>query len=57
MKIEDALEIVRQACAAFRGTLKDHQVLQQALQVLRENLADKLAQPQGAPQEDNHGTT
>lgn len=31
----EALEAVSQACAAYRGTLADHQVLQEALALLR----------------------
>jgi len=41
MKPEEALNIVAAACAEFRGTLKDHQTIQEALQVLA-----KLVKPE-----------
>jgi len=34
MEIEEALKIVAQVCAEFRGTLKDHTALQNAIQEL-----------------------
>jgi hypothetical protein len=38
MKLEEAVAIVAQACAMFQGTLKDHQTIQQALQVIEQAL-------------------
>lgn len=35
MKLEEALNIVAQVCSEFRGTLKDHQTIQEALQVIK----------------------
>lgn len=39
MKPEEALSIVAQACGEFRGTLKDHQTIQEALQLLAKLIA------------------
>lgn len=36
MTIEQAMAIIAQVCANHTGTLKDHQVIQQALQVLEQ---------------------
>lgn len=33
MKKDEAIKIIEQVCADFRGTLKDHQAIQQALKV------------------------
>jgi hypothetical protein len=46
MTPQEALQIVAQACAEFRGTLKDHQMIQQALEVLAKTLA---TEPQTNP--------
>ena len=43
MKPEEALNVVAQVCAEFRGTLKDHQMIQDALQVLKSALEPKHA--------------
>ena len=34
MKKEEALSIVAQVCAAYKGTLQEHNALQQAMQCL-----------------------
>ncbi len=34
MNINDALSIVRQACAVFKGTLEDHNKIQEAIKTL-----------------------
>ena len=41
MRPEEALSVVAAACAEFRGTLKDHQTIQEALQVLKSALEPK----------------
>jgi hypothetical protein len=41
MNKTDALNVVAQACAAFKGTLADHQAIQQALEVLKVDAAPK----------------
>lgn len=38
MTIDQALAIVSQVCANVQGTLKEHQVIQQALQVIEQGL-------------------
>lgn len=35
MKLEDALNLVTTICSDYKGTLKDHQLIQQALQVIK----------------------
>jgi len=40
MKLEEALTIIEQACAEFKGTLKDHQTIQQAIRLVRAKLAN-----------------
>jgi hypothetical protein len=42
----DALNVVAQACAAYRGTLGEHQAIQQALEVLKIDAAPK-SEPAG----------
>lgn len=58
MTVEQAMAIVAQVCAEFRGTLRDHQNIQQALQVIEQALAKsgdvpkvKLEAPAPASQE------
>jgi hypothetical protein len=34
MKLEEALNLVKQACADFKGNLNDHQTIQKALSVI-----------------------
>lgn len=51
MTIDQALAIVSQVCANMQGTLKDHQVIQQALQVIEQGLQrdeQPLAEPPAA---------
>lgn len=48
MTPEQALKLMEQVCADFRGTLQDHMALQQALGVLREAIRRADAEP-GAP--------
>ena len=38
MTVDQALAIVSQICANVHGTLKDHQVIQQALEVIERGL-------------------
>lgn len=38
MKLEEALNLLRQVCSGFRGTLQEHQALQAALQVVEDKL-------------------
>jgi len=42
MKLEEALNLLKGVCANFRGTLQDHQALQQALQVVEEVCKKKV---------------
>lgn len=41
MKLEEALNLLKGVCANFRGTLQDHQALQQALQVVEDKCKEK----------------
>lgn len=41
MKREEAIQIVSQVCAQFKGTIQDHQSIQRALQVLTEQPLQK----------------
>jgi hypothetical protein len=34
MQLEEALNLLKQVCASYRGTLQDHQSLQQALNIV-----------------------
>jgi len=36
MKFEDAMNLLKQVCAAYKGNLEEHNVLQQALKVVSE---------------------
>lgn len=54
MKLEQAMAIVAQVCAEFKGTLREHQSIQQALQVVQDAL-DKSETPQDAPQQAQSG--
>jgi hypothetical protein len=40
MTKEEAIQLLRQVCAIYRGTLEEHSKLQQALQVI-----EKLEEP------------
>jgi hypothetical protein len=37
MSFDKALEIVTRVCVEYRGTLSEHQLIQQALKVLRDS--------------------
>lgn len=41
MNKEKALTIIENVCAAYKGTLQDHQNIQSALQVIKEALEPK----------------
>ena len=41
MKLEEALSLLSQVCAAYKGTLQEHQTLQQALKVVNEKCSEK----------------
>ena len=41
MKLEEALNLLKQVCAGFRGTLQEHQTLQEALQVVEKRCSEK----------------
>lgn len=34
MKTEEAINLLRQVCAIYKGTLQEHQMLQEALEVI-----------------------
>lgn len=36
MTKDEALKVIEQVCAQFRGTLQDHQTIQQALMVIKD---------------------
>lgn len=36
MTKEDALAVIKQVCAAYRGTLAEHQQIQKAIEVIEE---------------------
>jgi hypothetical protein len=38
MKLDEALNLLKQVCSGFRGTLQEHQALQTALQVVEDKL-------------------
>lgn len=41
MSIEEAFNLIREACLEYRGTLKDHQVLQKALVLIKNEITPK----------------
>lgn len=41
MKLEEALNLLKSVCANFRGTLQDHQALQEALQLVEDKCKEK----------------
>ena len=47
MTFEQALGIVADVCANYRGTLREHQTIQQAIAVLREAAAPKKDDGEG----------
>lgn len=55
MNIADALNILKQACAQFRGTLADHEQIQAALKIVEMKanpppLTPEVAAPASAPE-------
>lgn len=38
MNKSDAMALIRKICADFKGSLKDHQTIQQALKVIQDEL-------------------
>lgn len=58
MTIEQAMAIVAQVCADFKGTLRDHQNIQQALQTVQDALdASKGTQRAPTAQETQRDAT
>ena len=47
MRLDEALDLVKKICAGFNGTLKDHQMIQEALGIII-----KQCYPQPAQKED-----
>ena len=43
MKTEEAINLLRQVCAIYKGTLQEHQQLQEALKVIEE-LQNKISE-------------
>lgn len=41
MTVQEAMTVIAQACAEFKGTLRDHQVIQQALQKVQDTIDGK----------------
>jgi len=41
MKMEEALNLLEQVCAGYRGTLQEHQALQTALQTVKTKCSEK----------------
>ena len=39
MKLKEALSLVTNLCTAYKGNLQDHQVIQDALQTIRDGLS------------------
>ena len=50
MTIEQAMAIIAQVCANTMGTLKDHQVIQQAIQTVQNALDAQHGAVRGAEQ-------
>ena len=44
MRLEEAISLLKQVCAGFRGTLQEHQSLQEALQVVEKQCSEKKGQ-------------
>ena len=40
MKLEEALNLLKQVCAGFRGNLQEHQTLQEALQIIEKKCSE-----------------
>lgn len=41
MKFEDAINLLKNVCASYRGNLEEHNLLQQALKVVSEKKVTK----------------
>lgn len=41
MKVEEALKLLQNVCAGYKGTLNEHQTLQTALQTVIDKLNEK----------------
>ena len=54
MNIDQAMAIVAQVCANHMGTLKDHQTIQQALQVITDKLNSSTSQVDAATAQDTN---
>ena len=52
MEKKQALQIIAQVCAVYRGTLQEHQALQTALQVINEGEAVVVDAPVPADAKD-----
>ena len=50
MKPEQAIEILRDVAAQFRGTLKEHQTVQAALAVLDQSIQEPEPEPEKEPE-------
>ncbi len=50
MTIDQAMAIIAQVCANVHGTLKDHQTIQQALQVIEQGLQRDEDAPKAKPE-------
>jgi len=52
MKIEEALNLLEQVCAGYRGTLQEHQALQIALQDVKTKCTEKPKKGKDSKTED-----
>jgi len=52
MKVEEALKMLREVCAGYRGTLNEHQVLQTALQTVTSKLNESKEVEQKEEEQD-----
>jgi len=41
MKLEEALNLLGQVCAGYKGTLQEHQALQSALKIVNDKCSEK----------------
>lgn len=53
MKLDEALNLLRQVCAGYRGTLQEHQALQEALKTVSDKCTETGVQstPVGSEKE------
>lgn len=42
MKLAEALNLLKQVCSGYKGTLQEHQILQQSLQVVETECLKKV---------------